>query len=92
MDVSAQFHGILADWVGMQKDGFVLPEGACLSDLMSEIGHRFRHQMPDYLWDEEKDAFKESILAVGRKGIPLSPETPLSDGEEIRFFLMMSGG
>jgi len=82
----------MADWIGTKQAGFVFPEKACLSDLISEIGRRFRLHMPDQIWDEEKDAFKGLILAVGPKGVPLSSDAPLSDGEEIKFFLMMSGG
>jgi hypothetical protein len=40
------------------KAGFVFPEKACLSDLILEMGHRFRLHMPDQIWDEEKDALK----------------------------------
>jgi hypothetical protein len=92
MDVTAQFHGILADWVGTRSASFRLSPKAFLADLITEIRHRYRQNMPEQLWDEEKGTFHGKVLAVGPEGIPKSLGDPLAEGEEIKFFLMMSGG
>ena len=92
MNVTAQFHGILADWVGTPSTRFQLSPKAFLADLITEIYCKYRQNMPDQLWDEEKGTFHGKVLAVGPEGVPRSLEDPLVEGEEIKFFLMMSGG
>ena len=92
MNVTAQFHGILADWVGTQSAGFRLSPKAFLADLTIEIWRRYRQNMPEQLWDKEKGTFNGRVLAVGSDGNPRSLEDPLTESEEIKFFLMLSGG
>ena len=92
MSVTAQFHGLLADWIGTPSASFHLFPNAPLADLMAEIGRRFRPKMPDQLWDDENNIFKGKVLAVGPNGIPKSLKDLLTDGEEIKFFIMMAGG
>ena len=92
MNVTAHFHGILTDWVGTPSASFDLSPKALLADLMVEIRRRFKDNMPEQLWDHEKNSFQKQILAVGIEGTPKSLENPLTDGEEIRFFIMMAGG
>ena len=92
MNITAQFHGILADWVGVQSASFYLSPKALVADLVAEIGLRFKQNMPQQLWDNEKNAFNGKVLAVGSKDTPKSLEDPLEEGEDIKFFLMISGG
>ena len=40
MKITAEFHGILADWVGTGSANFDLPAGATYFDLMEEISRR----------------------------------------------------
>ncbi len=92
MNVTAHFHGIMSDWIGKPSVSFDLSPKAKLADLITEMGHRFRDRMPDKLWDQEQNGLKNIVLALGAEGTPMSPENPLEDGEEIKFFLMVSGG
>jgi molybdopterin converting factor small subunit len=92
MKVKALFHGILADWVGAREASFEMPEGATYRDLVAEIGRRYRKNMPQQLWDEEANCLSREIMAVGAKGRIESVDTPLREGEEIKFLLMLAGG
>ena len=53
MNITAQFHGLLADWVGTPSASFELAEDSTYVDLMLEIGRRYRQNMPDQLWDQK---------------------------------------
>ncbi len=92
MNVSALFHGILADFVGVKSAAFDLAPGSTYGDLLAEIGRRYGPNMPDQLWDHENNAFNAPVLAKGAEQDIASPEVPLRDGEEIKFFLMIAGG
>ncbi|MBW2092423.1 MAG: hypothetical protein JRI34_09935 [Deltaproteobacteria bacterium] len=92
MNVSTLFHGILADFVGVKATSFDLAEGSTYGDLLIEIGKRYGPNMPEQLWDQEENTFNAPILAKGFEREIDSPEVPLQDGEEIKFFLMISGG
>ena len=92
MNVTAHFHGLISDWIGAQTVKFDLSSGAKLADLMTEIERRFKDNMPDKLWEQKANGLKDIALALGAEGIPMTPENPLKDGEEIKFFLMVSGG
>ena len=92
MNVTAHFHGIMSDWIGAPSVCFDLSPKAKLADLTTEIERRLTVTMPDMHWTQKQNGFKDIILALGTEGIPMSPENPLKDGEEIRFFLMVSGG
>ena len=92
MNITAHFHGILADWVGTPSASFELSEGAAYSDLMQEIGRRFRQNMPAQLWDQKTRSFNKKVRAF-IDGKALDPvDNPLSDGEEITFMLLIAGG
>ena len=91
MNITAEFHGILADWVGTRSANFDLPAGATYSDLMKEISRRYGRNMPQQLWNKETNRFKK-VRAHAAQGTLESAETPLSEGEEIKFFLMIAGG
>ena len=92
MNITAQFHGILADWVGTPSAGFELTDGSTDADLMQEIGRRYRQNMPAQLWDPQTNAFNQKVRAF-RDGKALDPvDNPLSDGEEITFMLLIAGG
>jgi molybdopterin converting factor small subunit len=91
MKITAEFHGILAEWVGTRSASFDLPAGATYSDLMEEIGLRYRRNMPDQLWNKENKMFKK-VQAQREGRVLASADTPLLEGEEIQFLLMIAGG
>jgi molybdopterin converting factor small subunit len=92
MKVIAQFQGILADWVGARSASFNLQASAVLTDLMEEIRVRYAENMPEGLWDHERNAFKRQVVPISNGEILRSLDIPLEDGEEIRFFIMAGGG
>lgn len=92
MTVKTIFHGILADFVGVKATRFDLAPGATYGDLLTEIGHRYSQNMPEQLWNQEENNFNAPILAKASEKDMDSPETPLEEGEEIKFFLMIAGG
>ena len=92
MKVTALFHGILGDWVGARSARFELPHDATYPDLMKEIGRRYRRNMPDQLWDMERNTFNRKVR-VFRNGKAMDTrDFKLIDGEALTFFLMMAGG
>jgi molybdopterin converting factor small subunit len=92
MRVTALFHGILSDWVGVQRADFEVPEGALFADLLPEIGKRFQCNMPSQLWDEAKGTFAKPVMAFSGKEQIKGPDYPLVNGQEITFLLMLAGG
>ncbi len=92
MRIKVQFHGILADWVGTAAAEFALHEGSRLADLLYFIGKRYAGKMPVPLWDREKAAFAKSVWAMRGNEKILNTDTPLKEGETIRFLLMQAGG
>jgi molybdopterin converting factor small subunit len=92
MKVIVQFQGILADWVGTRSASIDLQPVAMLADLMEEIRRRYREHMHEGLWDEERNAFKSQIVPISDGEILRTLDTPLEDGEEIKFFIMAGGG
>ena len=92
MKITAHFHGILADWVGVQTADFDLPENAALSDLLLAIGRRYRSHMPEQLWDDKTDSFAKQVRAKGSTKVYTDVDTPLEKGEDITFMLMIAGG
>ena len=91
MKITAEFHGVLAEWVGTRSASFELPAGAKYSDLMSEIGRRYRRNMPEQLWNAENNMFNK-VQAHGKRRTLTAADTPLLEGEEIQFLLMIAGG
>lgn len=92
MKVTAHFHGILADWVGTRSAVFELSDGAAYPDLITEIRHRFGDNMPDQLWDADKNTFHQKVRAF-KDGKALDPkDVKLEQGEELTFLLMIAGG
>lgn len=92
MRVTATFHGVLCDWVGTKRADFEIGEGALFVDLLSEICRNYRQNMPDQLWDDEQNMFAKPVLAFSENKQIKSLQDPLSDGQEVRFFLMLAGG
>ena len=45
MNITTQFHGILADWVGPPSASFELADDSTFVDLMLEIGRRSRQNI-----------------------------------------------
>lgn len=92
MKVNALFHGILSDWMGAESAEIDVADGSLYEDLLKEIGRRFGPNMPSQLWNEKENIFNGPILAVGEGRNLETPDVPLIDGEEIKFFLMLAGG
>ncbi len=92
MKVTAVFHGILYDWVGVEKADFEIHEGALFADLLSEICKAYRQKMPDQLWNDEKNVFNKPVLAFSNEKQIKGPREPLSNGQKIQFYLMLAGG
>jgi len=92
MMITDHFHGILTDWVGVPSAVFELPAGATLADLMQAIGGRYRNNMPEQLWDDKTDSFKQQMRAQGSVTVYNDLEMPLEKGEDITFMLMIAGG
>ena len=92
MKIYTHFHGILADWVGTSSASFDLPADSTLADLMAEIGLRYQHNMPEPLWDRERNSFHRQVRAQGKNSAFINPNLPLSDEAEISFMMMLAGG
>jgi len=92
MKVTAIFHGVISDWVGVERADFDLGESAIFADLLLEISESFRHRMPEQLWNEEQNAFVKSVEAFSENKRINELDSPMADGQEIKFFLMMAGG
>jgi hypothetical protein len=92
MNITTQFHGILADWVGTPSASFELAEDSTFVDLMLEIGRRYRQNMPDQLWDQKTNSFTKKIRAF-KDDKALNPvDSSLTDGDGITFMVLIAGG
>ena len=92
MNITAKFHGILADWVGTPSASFKLPDDAAYLDLMKEIERWYKQNMPAQLWDRRTRSFNKKVRAF-RDGKALDPvDNPLSDRDVITFMLLIAGG
>lgn len=92
MNITTQFHGILADWVGTPSASFELAEDATLVDLMLEIGRRYRQNMPNQLWDQKTNSFNKKVRAF-KDAKALDPvDDSLADGDVITFMVLIAGG
>jgi hypothetical protein len=92
MNITAQFHGILADWVGTPSACFKLADDAAYSDLMKAIERRYKQNMPAQLWDQKARSFNKKVRAF-KDGKTLDPvDNPLSDRDIITFMLLIAGG
>ena len=92
MNITASFHGILADWIGTRSANFKLPYSATYEDLMMAIRQRYAHNMPYQLWDERKSSFKKEVIVSGKGTISKLMNTPLKDTDVVEFMLMIAGG
>jgi hypothetical protein len=92
MNITAQFHGLLADWVGTPSASFELAEDSTYVDLMLEIGRRYRQNMPAQLWDQKTNSFTKKIRAF-KDDKALNPvNNSLTDGDGITFMVLIAGG
>ena len=92
MNITTQFHGILADWVGTPSASFELTEDSSFVDLMLEIGRRYRQNMPDQLWDQKTNSFNKKVRAF-KDAKALDPaDNSLADGDVITFMVLIAGG
>jgi molybdopterin converting factor small subunit len=92
MKIKALFHGILADWVGQGEAEFTLPREATLADLLLEIRKNYGSNMPPHLAMKDQEDFNQAFWAVRGTEQFKEPNEKLLDGEEVRFFLPLSGG
>ena len=92
MNITATFHGILADWIGTRSANFNLPPNAAYADLIMEIRRRYAQNMPDQLWDERESTFKKQVIISGRGTISSQKNVSLKDNDTVEFLLMIAGG
>jgi molybdopterin synthase catalytic subunit len=79
--VRVLFFGILKDLTGLTSDTANVPCGATVTDLFSQYAQRF----------ETLRAARSSILFARNQEF-VTPETPLSDNDEVAFLPPVSGG
>ena len=92
MNITTQFHGILADWVGAPSASFELSQDSTLTDLMLEIGRRYRQNMPDQLWDQKTNSFNKKVRAFKDAKALDHANSSLTDGDIITFMVLIAGG
>ncbi|MEW6263464.1 MAG: hypothetical protein AB1641_10345 [Thermodesulfobacteriota bacterium] len=92
MKIIVVFKGLLAEWMGVARAEFDLPEPARYSDLLRAIARAYRSNMPPQLWREETDGFATPVAALVDGLRLVEGETPLADGQEVMFFLVITGG
>jgi molybdopterin converting factor small subunit len=92
MKVTAIFHGILSDWVGIPQAVVELPPGGTLADLARQIKMRHGTKMPDQLWNEERNLFHKAVWAMRGSEKLTDPAAMLKEGDEVKFYLMVAGG
>jgi hypothetical protein len=90
MIVAVRFHGLLAEWLKVERAEFILDEPARFADLLAAIHTRFHGQTPKQLWGEK--AFARQVWALSSKGARLLPDEALEPGQVISFYLMIGGG
>ena len=62
MRVRAVFHGILSDWVGVPQAEFILPDGGCFDDLLSEVRKVYGPNMPPQLRSKGRADFRRAFF------------------------------
>ena len=92
MKVKVQFHGILSDWMGGTRAEVSLPEGSTFGELLMEIKKSFSSTMPPQLRNKDQETFNRALWAMRGKERLSELNNPLSEGEEIQFFLSLAGG
>lgn len=92
MRITALFHGILSDWLGVYQAEFNLPDSGNLGDLLSKIREAYGPNMPQQLWNKDQKAFNKAMWAMRGKERLADPAMKLKDGEVIQFFLNLAGG
>jgi len=92
MKIKIIFYGIMAGWTGTRTADFELPEGALVSDLIKKMKDRFENRLPEKLWDGESGLLIDTVQIMDSANVLKSRKSSLADGEEIIFFVMMSGG
>jgi len=92
LKVTVIFLGMLKTYTGEDTVIIEFPEQASYGDLMQHIGQRFYGKLPEEIWDEESETFKDSVLAVGEGRDLQSPDTLLKENEEIKILLALAGG
>ena len=92
MHITVTFVGILAELIQEETVEVHLPQEATYGDLLKEIWRQCGRSIPDLLWDRQANSFKEPIFAMANGRAIDSPDTPLSDGEEVKFLTLVAGG
>ncbi len=84
--------GALERHLGGGRLAVELPAGATLGDLYALIDERWGPQLPDKLWDGERQRFRGLVVVMSRGGDLTAPATPLADGQEISLVMPLVGG
>jgi len=92
MNITASFHGILADWIGASSARFDLSNNATHGDLQLAIHQRYGQNMPDQLWDKTENKFAKEVIVSGKGEISKFMSVALKDNETVDFLLMIAGG
>jgi molybdopterin converting factor small subunit len=92
MQIKVTFVGVLAELIQEGPVDVRLPQEATYGDLLTEIWRQFGRSIPDPLWDRQANAFKEPIFAMSSGRAIDSSDTPLTDGEEVKFLTLVAGG
>lgn len=92
MHVTVTFVGILAELIQEGSFEVHFPGEATYRDLLDEIWNRFGRSIPDSLWEREENRFNEPIFALAGGEAVDSPDTPLKNGEEVKFLTLIAGG
>jgi molybdopterin converting factor small subunit len=69
-----------------------LAEGSTFGELLMEIKKSFNSTLPPQLRDKDQETFNRALWVMRGKERRSELNTPLSDGEEIQFFLSLAGG
>jgi len=69
-----------------------LAEGGTFGELLMEIKKSFSSTMPPQLRNKDQETFNRALWAMRGKERLSELNNPMSDGEEIQFFLSLAGG
>ncbi len=92
MRITVIFVGVLGKLIREGSLEVSLPGEAAYRDLLKEIWNRFGNDIPEPLWNKEANRFKEPIFALANGTTVESMDTPLADGDEVRFLTLIAGG
>ncbi len=76
---------------GLQAE-IQLSEGATFGDLLLEMKKSFTTTMPPQLQGKDQETFNRALWAMKGKERLSDPNSRLTGGDEIQFFLSLAGG